>query len=132
MSSLSTLKQSETPLNTLFFSEFNRNLLQHAIRTRFRQISGGIEIDRQSDDDLFALMRMVFINNAGDHFQNVNEQVREMNTVVMNTAVRQIKTGVMQQIAYIRDSQTMAEPLAQPINTSTHGKKIPFNDKIGV
>jgi hypothetical protein len=59
MSSLSTLRQSETPLNTLFFSEFNRNLLQHAIRTRFRQISGGIEIDRQSEDDLFALMRVI-------------------------------------------------------------------------
>lgn len=132
MSSLSTLRQSETPLNTLFFSEFNRNLLQHAIRTRFRQISGGIEIDRQSDDDLFALMRVVFINNAGDHFQNVNAQVREMNTVVMNAAVKQIKTGVMQQIDYLRDTESMAEPLAQPINTSTHGKKIPFNDKIGV
>jgi hypothetical protein len=76
-------------------------------------------------------MRMVFINNSGDHFTRVNEQVKEMNARVIDTAMSQIQTGVSQYIAYARDIDTISVPLDQPINTSTVGKKIDFNDKIG-
>ena len=33
---LNSIKQCATPLNTLFFSEFNKNLLQRGIRQEFR------------------------------------------------------------------------------------------------
>jgi hypothetical protein len=127
---LDSLKQCETPLNTLFFSEFNKNLLQRGIRQTFRNKTG-IAIDYQNPDDLYGIMRMVFINNSGDHFTRVNEQVKEMNARVIDTAMSQIQTGVSQYIAYARDIDTISVPLDQPINTSTVGKKIDFNDKIG-
>ena len=127
---LDSLKQTETPLNTLFFSDFNKNLLQRGIRQSFKNKTG-IAIDYQNPDDLYGIMRMVFINNANDHHTQVNEQVKMMNEVVIKTALSQIQTGVSQYIAYAEDIDTTRTLMDRPTNTSTVGKKIDFNDKIG-
>ena len=128
---LDSLKQCETPLNTLFFSEFNQNLLQRGIRQAFKNKTG-IAIDRQNPNDLYSIMRVVFINNSGDHHTRVNEQVKMMNSRVIETALGQIQTGVSQYMAYVQDIDTISMPLDQPINTSTVGKKIGYNNKIGI
>lgn len=128
---LNSLQQCETPLNKLFFSDFNRNLLQRGIRQSFKNKTG-IAIDYQNPDDLYSMMRVVFINNSGDHYSRINEQVKEMNTRVIATAVSQIQTGVSQYIAYANDIDTISTPIDRPVNTSTVGKKIDFNTKIGI
>ena len=128
---LNSIQQCETPLNTLFFSEFNKNLLQHGIRQAFKNKTG-ISIDYQNPDDLFSLMRVVFINNSGDQYSKVNDQVRYMNTKVIASAMSQIQTGVSQYIAYAEDIDTISTPIDRPVNTSTMGKKIDFNNKIGI
>jgi hypothetical protein len=128
---LNSLKQTPTPLNSLYFSEFNMHLVQKGIRQKFRNDTN-IRIDYQNPNDLYALMRVVFINNSGDHFSNVNEQVRAMNTIVIDEAIRQIKTGVAQYVNYIRDIETISEPMDRPLNTTTFGKKIDINNKIGI
>jgi predicted metalloprotease with PDZ domain len=128
---LNSIQQCETPLNTLFFSEFNKNLLQRGIRQAFKNKTG-ISIDYQNPDDLFSLMRVVFINNSGDQYSKVNDQVRYMNTKVIATALSQIQTGVSQYIAYAEDIDTISAPMDRPVNTSTMGKKIDFNNKIGI
>ena len=128
---LYSLKQCETPLNTLFFSDFNKNLLQRGIRQAFKNKTG-IAIDYQNPDDLYAIMRTVFVNNSGDHNTRVNEQVKLMNTRVINISVTQIQTGVSQYIAYNRDIDMVTTPIDQPLNTSTVGKKIDYNNKIGI
>lgn len=128
---LESMKQCETPLNTLFFSEFNQNLLQRGIRQAFKNKTG-IAIDRQNPDDLYGIMRVVFINNSGDHHSRVNEQVKMMNARVIETALGQIQTGVSQYMAYVQDIDTISVPMSRPVNTSTVGRKIPINDKIGI
>jgi len=128
---LDSLKQCETPLNTLFFSEFNQNLLQRGIRQAFKNKTG-IAIDRQNPDDLYGIMRVVFINNSGDHYKAVNQQVRMMNERVIETAIGQIQTGVSQYLSYVQDIDTISVPLSQPMNTSTVGMKMDKNEKIGI
>ena len=128
---LNSIKQTQTPLNTLFFSEFNTNLLQKAIRQTFKN-NTGMSIDYQNASDLYAIMRVVFINNAGNHATNVNEQVKFMNALVIKTAVGQIRSGVSQYLGYIRDIDTLVVPPEPPANTSTYGLKIDKSDKIGV
>jgi len=128
---LNSLKQCETPLNTLYFSSFNVNLLQRAIRQDFKNKTG-ISIDYQNEDDLYGIMRVVFINNSGDHFTRVNEQVKMMNTQVIKTAVSQIQSGVSQYMGYVHDMDRGLEPIDRPANTSTYGNKIDKNNKIGV
>lgn len=126
-----SIQQCPTPLNTLFFSDFNTNLLQRAIRQAFRNKTG-ISIDYQNPDDMFSMMRVVFINNAGDHHQNIQTQVKAMNSIVIQTAMGQIQTGVSQYIGYIQDIETAARPIDRPTNTSTVGKKILKSQQIGM
>ena len=128
---LDSLKQCETPLNTLYFSEFNQNLLQRGIRQTFKNKTG-IAIDRQNPDDLYSIMRVVFINNSGDHYSRVNEQVRTMNARVIQMALGHIQTGVSQYMSYIKDIDTINAPLDLPKNTSTYGNKVDKNNKIGI
>jgi hypothetical protein len=120
---METLQQTQTPLNSLFFSEYNTNLLQKAIRQEYRAKSG-YAIDYQNSGDLFSIMRVVFINNSVDPYNNVCDQVRDMNSKVIKVAMNQINTGVSQYMGYLRDAQAPLLPLAQPINTSTYGKRV--------
>ncbi len=130
MCDLGSIQQCPTPLNTLFFSEFNKNLLQRGIRQSFKNKTG-IAIDYQNPDDLYSLMRVVFINNSGDHHGRINEQVKAMNGRVISTAISQIQTGVSQYIAYAEDIDTISVPNDRPVNTSTMGNKIGYNTQIG-
>lgn len=128
---INSLKQCPTPLNTLFFSEFNMNLLQRGIRQTFRDQTG-VAIDYQNPSDLYSIMRVVFINNSGDPNANVQEQVKYMNGIVIKTAVGQIQTGVSQYMGYVHDVDKLSVPIDRPVNTTTHGKKFGKNEKIGL
>ncbi|ADQ91758.1 hypothetical protein BpV1_131 [Bathycoccus sp. RCC1105 virus BpV1] len=128
---LNTLKQCPTPLNTLFFSEFNMNLLQRGIRQSFRDQTG-VAIDYQNPSDLYSIMRVVFINNSGDPNANVQEQVKYMNGIVIKTASGQIQTGVSQYMGYVHDIDTLAVPIDRPVNTTTYGKKFGKSEQIGL
>lgn len=128
---LNSMKQTETPLNKLFFSEFNIQVVQKSIRQAFKNKTG-VSIDYQNAGDLYAIMRVVFINNAGNHYANVKEQVKFMNSVVIKTTLPQIQSGVAQYMGYIRDIDTLVVPPTPPANTSTYGMKLDPNDKIGV
>ncbi len=128
---INSLKQCPTPLNTLFFSEFNMNLLQRGIRQDFKNRTG-ISIDKQNSNDLYSLMRVVFINNSGDHNTNVQEQVRYMNSIVIKTASSQVQTGVSQLMGYLRDTESNTKPNDLPVSTSNYGKKFGKNEKIGL
>ena len=68
---LNSMKQTETPLNKVFFSDFNIQVVQKSIRQAFKNKTG-VSIDYQNASDLYAIMRVVFINNAGNHYANVN------------------------------------------------------------
>ena len=128
---INSLKQCPTPLNTLFFSEFNMNLLQRGIRQNFRDKTG-VAIDYQNPSDLYSIMRVVFINNSGDPNANVQEQVKYMNSIVIKTAAGQIQTGVSQYMGYIHDVETLSVPIDRPKSTTNYGNKFGKNEKIGL
>lgn len=122
-----SLRQMDTPLNSLFFSEQNINLLQGAIRQDFRDKTG-IAIDRQNRDDLVALMRSEFINTSGDHYNNVEGQVRDVNARVLRKAFDMISVGVSQFIGFMKDTATTVAPNELPKSTTTYGSKLGSQD----
>ena len=75
-------------------------------------------------------MRVVFINNSGDHNANVQEQVRFMNGIVIKTATGQIQTGVSQLMGYLHDTDKNVVPIDRPVSTTTYGNKFGKNNKI--
>jgi hypothetical protein len=131
---LVSMQQTETPLNKLFFSKLNISTLQRGIRQEFRN-STGIAIDYQDEGALLAIMRTAFINNSGDHYTHMREQVKGINDIVIQMALSQINSGVRQYIGYLKDVDAPRNPFAAPINTSTYGKKIDLGrtmDSIGI
>jgi len=128
---LTSIRQTRTPLNTLYFSRFNLNLIQKAIRSEFRKHTGKA-IDYQNENDVLALMRQVFIMNMQDPYKAVNCQVRQMNGVVIKTALGQISTGVSQYFDYATDVASPLQPMSNPINTTTFGNKISTTPPIGI
>ena len=123
-------QQVETPLNKLFFSSLNKDFVQRGIRQTFKNRTG-IAIDYQNPSDVYSIMRAVFIGNSGDHYNNINNQVRDMNVRVIDTTIGQIQTGVSQYMTYASEIDTISQPMDRPLNTSTAGKKLPRN-KIGI
>jgi len=127
---METLKQCPTPLNTLFFSTFNVNLVQRAIRENIKKTTG-VSIDYQNSGDLFALMRVVFISNSGDAYADTCSQVKKMNEISIKQASSQVMTGLTQYMGYLRDASSSLNLMNLPSNTSSAGKGMGQN-KIGM
>jgi hypothetical protein len=89
-----------------------------------------LQIERQNDADLQALMKRVYTNMARDPYNDVRGQVGAMNTQVAKEATATVSTGVLQQLVYLRDISSNPVPLATPVSTSTYGNKMPYNSKI--
>ena len=120
---LRTVYQVGTPLSTLFFSDFNLQQIQNTVRNQFKQKTG-IAIDYQNQNDVLALMRMVYINNSWDPYNNVHNQVTAMNAICVSTAIAQIGTNVSQYIGYLSDISSPLNPEPRPISTSVYGNRM--------
>lgn len=118
-----------TPLTDAYFSEFNREQIHSKIITSV-QAKTGQAIGRQNDDDLQVLMKRVYVNLARNQYDNIRPQIDAMNTQVVKEATVTIASGVLQQMAYMRDISSNPVPLDAPKSTSTYGNKIPDNTKI--
>ena len=116
-------RQENTPLNNMYFSEQNMNFIQRSIRAEFLKTSG-LKIDYQNQNDLYAIMRSVYINNQQNGYTKIDKQIGHMNSIVIKEALEQIKTGVSQFFAYVRDLDKPIIPPATPENTSVYGMKI--------
>lgn len=120
-----------TPLTDAFFSDFNCEYLHDQI-IKSVQARTGYTIGRQNDSDLRALMGRVFTDLRADPYTNVRSQVAAMNSKVVAEANETIAVGLLQNIVYQRDFNTLPVPLAAPSSTSTYGNKIPINNKFAM
>ena len=118
-----------TPLTDAYFSEFNREQIHSQIVLSV-QAKTGQQIDRQNDQDLQVLMKRVYVNMARNQYDNIRSQIDAMNAQVVKEATATIASGVMQQLAYMRDITAIPVPMDAPVSTSTHGNKMPDNTKI--
>jgi hypothetical protein len=123
-------KYLPTPLDSAFFSNFNREQLHRAIIQKIQESTGYV-IDRQNDADLQTLMKKVFVNMRRDPYTNVKAQLDSMNNIVVEEATQTIEGGVLQQLVYLRDITANPVPDPRPVSTSTYGNKLPQNFKFG-
>ena len=128
---LTSIKQCPTPLNNLFFSDFNQGILQRGIRENVYQ-KYKVKIDYQNKGDLIAIMRVMFIANSALPDSDICQQVKFINSKVIDKATEQIATGVAQYYGYIKDINSPIIPNALPQDVSTYGTKIDLNNQIGL
>ena len=121
----------KNPVSEAFLSRFNIEYLHGAI-VKNVNAKTGMNIDRQSDGDLQALMVRVYQHVIADPYSGVSAQVARMNDLVIQEATKTIMTGVLQQLSFVDYVTRNPVPLAMPISTTTHGNKMPANDKFAV
>ena len=131
LSAIETLRQEPTALAENFFCSKNMNYIQKQAHTAIKNETG-MAIDRQNDDDLMTIMRQIYITNVYNPYKNIQEQITFLNSRVINFVVHQIRVGLAERIAYLRDISRPIQPNQLPVSTTTYGNKMPYNNKIGL
>lgn len=120
-----SMNLDENLLAGVFFGRANLDALQVGMRNRvLNESEGGYAIGRQSEVDLIILMRSVYMDHARhDERAPLLEQVRELNDLVLQRAVRLIMSYIRQDEGYKRDVSTLPELLDRPTFMSSHGQR---------
>ena len=123
MSALQSIRQQPTVVNTRFFCRANLDLLQRTIATIVKQRTG-MQIDRQSDDQLLIVMRAVYLEgNAVNDPADPTGAVQKLNAATVDQVVPIVASNVLQYVAYLRDASTVPYMQAGPVSTSIKGTK---------
>lgn len=114
----------ETPLNRIFFSRENIDMLQRDIQGQVRAMSGGkYNIDKQNEDDLKIIMRSYYLMFGKNDPNNVDGELRELNGRVVGYAAGKIYSEVDFHMFYLKDIQDFAPPIANPMNPHVFGTR---------
>lgn len=115
---------SITPLNSVFFSDANIDVLQRKIHDRVYSLSGGkYSISRQSDDELRVIMRSYYLMFSRNDPNTVAQELEELNDRVVTFAGSKIYSEVDFHMFYRKDLEEFAPPIANPVNTGVMGTR---------
>lgn len=112
-----SLRQPATRLNTVFFSRANVDVLHMNIRARILERLQ-VRIDRQSDWDLLAVMRRVYLETASNWPDDVHGEVLRLNDLVVQVCVDIISRNVTRYMTY-RSRVPMPDALPGPAEMLT-------------
>jgi len=115
---------AKTKLSNLFLSKENTEILQTLIRYEvYKQSKSKYVIGKQSTLELQVVMRSILLQFGKFWDYKLNEQVKELNQLVLNTIVPQIMTEVQQYEGYVYDIQNLPVPMERSINVSNKGSR---------
>lgn len=111
-------------LANIYFSQENIDALQEAIRYMVNKKScGKFVISRQSDSELKLIMRAFYLQEGKHKQYNVLEEVKELNTMVLNYAVPRVLQELGMYMHYKEDINKCPMPLARGEFISSKGSK---------
>lgn len=115
---------NETPLNKIYFSDENVNLLQSEIQKQVHVMSGGkYVIDRQSDDDIKIIMRSYYLMFGKNDPNFVERELQELNSRVIGYCSAKIYSEVDFHMFYRKDIADFAPAIANPTNVHVFGTR---------
>tara|TARA_Y100000389_G_C17050475_1_gene312509 strand:- start:73 stop:552 length:480 start_codon:yes stop_codon:yes gene_type:complete len=113
----------ENKVSSLFFSRHNIDTLQSGIRYSVYKRSKHI-IDNQSENDLMVIMRSIYLQYSKNLPYDIVEQVKRLNSMVLDYCVPNILREVNQYNNYTNDISSLPIPLEHAKNMSSKGTKI--------
>lgn len=116
-------------LHDTFFSVSNYNDIMSDIQDGVRERTGN-NVNPQSKFDLFNLMWSVYSVNSFNYNNDIDFQIRKMNSIVVARAVDQIVSGMLMYKQYVNDISSNPIPNRLPVSTTMYGKKFGYNTKI--
>ena len=121
----------ENLLNRTFFSPENFQIVQNKIRFHVYEETGQV-IDQQSTDDLFMVMRAIYLSYGRNLDCQIREQVEELNQYVADWSVPKICAEIAMYSRYLKDISAMPVPMSHPVSLSSAGSKsLPFKPFFG-
>lgn len=116
---------SKNPVSDMFFSRGNIDVLQEGIRYMVYQKSCGKHvIGKQSETDLIVIMRSIYLEYGVFKPYGVMEQVRELNTRVLEYCVPKILEEINIYLYYRKDISNLPVPLNRGEFVSSKGTKV--------
>jgi len=119
---------SENPLSKMYFCQSNVNIVHDGIRYSVYQKSNKKHIiGKQSEHDLMIIMRSIYLQYAQNLPYNIVEQVKILNSKVLDYAVPTILRELNQYINYTNDISKLPIPLEHSKNVSSAGSKVLYS-----
>lgn len=116
---------TENPVSELFFSKHNISILQNGIRYMvYKKTENMMVIDYQSEAELLIIMRSVYLQYCKHKPFEIVEQVKELNSKVLDYAVPNILVELNQYVNYKKDASSLPIPLEHSQNMSSAGTRI--------
>ena len=113
-------------VSKLFFSNDNIELInKQLILTVWKKSNKTYKIPFQKKEDLLTVMRYVYIQEGKNLPFKFKEQIRQLNTSVVNEVLPYIFTAVEQYQDYLRDISNPLKPPQLPINTRELDRTLP-------
>lgn len=115
----------ENKVSSLFFSRHNIDTLQSGIRySVYKRSQNKHIIDNQSENDLMVIMRSIYLQYSKNLPYDIVEQVKRLNSMVLDYCVPNILREVNQYNNYKNDIGSLPIPLEHSKNMSSKGTKI--------
>ena len=110
--------QQSSLLSDLYFSAENIQIIQNAIKAGVYHASKGQHvIGNQDEDTLKIIMRSCYLQFSSNRKDNIKEQLKDLNQLVVNYSVPQISSEATAYKNYKRDVSNLATPIERPIST---------------
>lgn len=115
----------QNELSDVFFSRKNIDYIQDSLRYLVYEKSCKKHIiDKQSETELLIVMRSVYLQ-YGEHKQHgIAEQVKQLNTAVLNYCVPKVLEEIKQYLYYKKDISALPVPIDRGEFVSTKGTKV--------
>ncbi len=115
---------SSTCLAETYFSRENINILQEGIiNAVYNKSNGKYSIGKQSEEELMIVMRSIYFQYGKNLNFNINDQIKELNTKVINWCVDEIISNINQYYSYIKNVSTLPVPMERAQLSSQKGTK---------
>ena len=115
-------------LSDIFFSEKNTELIQTKIKKIIKQ-KYKYKISNQSNQELFIIMRSIYMDNSTNNYKNKNDlknEIKKLNLLIINYCVNNIINNIKEHITYIKKIDNpsniiQTNPMDRPINVNKKG-----------
>lgn len=116
--------QETTKLNQLYFSRANMNEIQAGIKYNvYIKTDKKHIIDKQSEVELEIIMRSIYLQHSPNLQNNIKEQIRYLNQLVVDWCVESIIPEIYQYFGYLKEVEFMPIPIDLPLNLSSKGSR---------
>ena len=112
----------DNAVSSLYFSATNVAALQHGLRYGVFARTGDV-VGEQSEEELRAIMRSVYLAHGVNLPYGVVEQVRSLNARVLEFAVPRVADAVASFRGYLRDREAAPQLLQHAQNVSSKGDR---------